>query len=71
MLIDFRLEDKQRGHPPEIASFANGLIARPSLGRGIKVCLSVAYLEKHPTWDPFPVVPLGHPSPMFLAVTAV
>ena len=66
LLIDFRSEDSQWGHPPEIASFANGLVARPSLGLGIKY-LSVGYLEKHPTWDPSPVLPLCHPSPMFLA----
>ena len=51
LLADFRSEDSQWGHPPEITSFANGLVACPSLGLDIKH-LSVNYLEKHPTWDP-------------------
>ncbi|KAF8549970.1 hypothetical protein OG21DRAFT_521280 [Imleria badia] len=66
LLVDFRSEDTQRGHPPEISSFANALVAHPSLGLGIKY-LSAGYLEKHPTWDPYPILPPGRPSPMFLA----
>jgi hypothetical protein len=66
LLSDFRSEDSQWGHPPEITSFANGLVAHPGLGLGIKF-LSVGYLEKHPTWDAYPELPPDTPSPMFLA----
>ena len=67
LLVDFRSEGSQRGHPPEITSFANGLVACPSLGLAIKY-LSVGYLEKHPAWDPYPELPPGVPSQMFLAM---
>ncbi|KAI9568863.1 hypothetical protein HD554DRAFT_682626 [Boletus coccyginus] len=67
LLVDFRSEYTQLGHPPEIASFTNGLVACPSLALGIKH-LSVCYLEKHPTWDPFPELPSGDPTPMFVAI---
>ena len=66
LLADFRSEDSQWGHPPEITSFANLLVARPNLGLGIKY-LSVGYLEKHPTWDAYPELPPDIPSAMFLA----
>ncbi|KAF8119977.1 hypothetical protein EV363DRAFT_1377362 [Boletus edulis] len=67
LLADFRSEESQQGYPPEICRFASGLVARPSLGLGIKY-LSVGYLEKHPSWDPLPDFPHpGRLSAMFLA----
>ena len=66
LLIDFRSQGSQYGHPPEIVSFANGLAARPGLGLDIKH-LSAGYLERHPTWDPCPPILSANPSPMFLA----
>lgn len=68
LLVDFRSEYTQLGHPPEITNFVNGLVACPSLALGIRY-LSARYLEKHPTWDPFPEHPLGDPSPMFMAMS--
>ncbi|KAF8119762.1 hypothetical protein EV363DRAFT_1379702 [Boletus edulis] len=66
LLADFRSEESQQGYPPEICRFASGLVARPSLGLGIKY-LSLGYLEKHPSWDPLPDFPPGRLSTMFLA----
>ena len=67
LVIDFRSQETQQGYPPEISIFANALVAHPTLGLDIKY-LSASYLEKHPTWDPFPDLPPGQPSPMFLAM---